>query len=54
MTRPTPDWSSGTVLPYLALECLMPEHKFRHFDFTHGESQTKRLFGRESFLRADV
>jgi len=48
------DWSPGTVLLYLALERLFAEGKFRYFDFTHGESQTKRLFGRESFLRADV
>ncbi len=47
------DWSPGTVLLFMALEHLFAEGRFRYFDFTYGESQTKRLFGRNSFLRAD-
>jgi CelD/BcsL family acetyltransferase involved in cellulose biosynthesis len=45
--------SVGTVLLYMAIEQLFAERRFRYFDFTHGENQTKKLFGRASFLRAD-
>jgi CelD/BcsL family acetyltransferase involved in cellulose biosynthesis len=48
------DWSPGTVLLQLAIEELFAAGGFRYFDFTYGESPTKKLFGREKFLRADV
>jgi CelD/BcsL family acetyltransferase involved in cellulose biosynthesis len=48
------DLSPGTVLLYFALEKLFEEASFTYFDFTHGEGQSKKLFGRASFLRADV
>jgi CelD/BcsL family acetyltransferase involved in cellulose biosynthesis len=46
--------SVGTVLLYMALDQLFAERRFRYFDFTNGEGQNKRLFGRASFLRGDV
>ena len=46
--------SPGTVLLYLALEQIFAERKFRYFNFTHGENQAKQLFGRSSFLQADL
>jgi CelD/BcsL family acetyltransferase involved in cellulose biosynthesis len=36
--------SVGTVLQWLALECLFSERRFRFFDFTEGASEHKRLF----------
>ena len=46
--------SVGTVLLYMALERVFAERRFRYFDFTYGESQSKKLFGRASFLRGDL
>lgn len=45
--------SVGTVLLYMAIEQVFAERRFRYFDFTHGEGQNKKLFGRASFLRGD-
>lgn len=36
--------SVGTILQWLAVEHLFDEACFRHFDFTEGESDHKRLF----------
>jgi len=47
-------FSPGTVLLYLALEKLFAEQRFHFFNFTYGEGQAKELFGRESFLQADI
>ena len=47
-------WSPGTVLLYLALEQLFAEQRFRYFNFTYGEGQVKELFGRATFLQADI
>lgn len=47
-------WSPGTVLFYLALERIFAEKQFYYLNFTHGEGQTKELFGRAHFLQADV
>ena len=46
--------SVGTVLLFMALERIYAENRFRYFDFTLGHDQTKTLFGRGSFLRADL
>lgn len=37
-------FSVGTVLQWVALEQLFGERRFRHFDFTEGQSDHKRLF----------
>ena len=46
--------SPGTVLQYLALEHLFAQGKQGMFDFGEGETEQKRLFGRDSVLCADV
>lgn len=38
------NFSVGTVLQWLALECLFEEKVFRFFDFTEGQSEHKKLF----------
>jgi CelD/BcsL family acetyltransferase involved in cellulose biosynthesis len=51
---PMPMASPGTVLLYHALERVSREKRFRYFDFTQGEGQAKEIFGRASFLQADI
>ncbi len=46
--------SPGTVLLYLALEKLFAEQRFRKFDFSYGQSQTKEVFCTDKSLRADI
>jgi CelD/BcsL family acetyltransferase involved in cellulose biosynthesis len=46
--------SPGTVLLYLALKQLFAEQRFRYLDFTYGKGQSKELFGRASFLHANI
>ena len=46
--------SVGTVLQWLALEQMFGEGCFRCFDFTEGESDTKRLFATREVLCANV
>jgi len=46
--------SAGTALLYLALEQIFSENAHRYFDFTHGEGQTKRMFGRAACFRGEV
>ena len=46
--------SVGTVLQWLALEQLFAEARFRHFDFTEGESDHKRLFATHVVPSANV
>ena len=46
--------SPGTVLLYLALESLFSEQRFRKFDFSYGQSQTKEVFCTDKNLRADI
>jgi CelD/BcsL family acetyltransferase involved in cellulose biosynthesis len=48
------EWSPGTVLLYLALERLFAEGTFRYFNLSYGEGQMKKVFGRATFLQADV
>jgi CelD/BcsL family acetyltransferase involved in cellulose biosynthesis len=48
------EWSPGTVLLYLALERLFAEARFRYFNMSYGEGQMKKVFGRATFLQADV
>ncbi|MCC6590320.1 MAG: GNAT family N-acetyltransferase [Bryobacterales bacterium] len=48
------DASPGTVLLFLALERLFEDPKLTYFDFDYGKGQTKELFSRGSYLRADV
>lgn len=47
-------WSPGTVLLYLALKHLFSERAFRFLNLSYGEGQMKKVFGRGSFLQADV
>ncbi len=46
--------SVGTVLLFWAIERLFQERQFRYIDFTPGENQNKKLFGRKSLLRCDI
>lgn len=46
--------SVGTVLQWLALEQMFAEGRFRHFDFTEGQSDHKRLFATHQRLCANV
>jgi hypothetical protein len=46
--------SVGTTLLYLSLENIFNENIYRYFDFTHGDGETKRSFGRTTCFRADI
>jgi len=46
--------SPGTVLLFLALQHLFSEPALRYFDFTYGYGQTKEVFSRGQYLRADI
>lgn len=46
--------SPGTVLLFLALQYLFAEPGLRYFDFTYGYGQTKEVFSRGQYLRADI
>lgn len=48
------NFSVGTILQWLALECLFDEKIFRFFDFTEGESEHKKLFATGSVQCANV
>lgn len=44
----------GTMLQYAAMERLIDEQRFAFLDFTEGEGQHKRLFGRAEVPSMDV
>lgn len=46
--------SPGTVLLFLALQQLFSEPGLRYFDFSYGYGQTKEVFARGQYLRADI
>jgi CelD/BcsL family acetyltransferase involved in cellulose biosynthesis len=48
------NFSVGTILQWLALECLFEEKIFRFFDFTEGQSEHKKLFATGSVQCANV
>lgn len=48
------NFSVGTVLQWLALECLFEEKASRFFDFTEGQSEHKKLFSTHSIQCANV
>lgn len=48
------NFSVGTILQWLAMECLFEERSFRFFDFTEGESEHKKLFATHNIQCANV